>query len=131
MSKEEELEHDLLLEEVQKGILEKWKEDEFKETNSDEDQKERLRLPGKNRIYDNRFEMIPFRPKNAPQANRGDPNSSLSVGPSGVAITVDRKFVEFEEEYANWKEPKIMENTERIIEVEALRSKSQLSETVK
>jgi hypothetical protein len=131
MTKEEELEHDLLLEEVQRGILEQWKENEFKENNSEDDQKERQRLPGKNRIYDNRFEMIPFRPKGAPQANRGDPNSSLSVGPSGVAIVVDRKFVELEEQYSKWKEAKNVETSAKTVDTEAIRTSSALSEMAK
>ena len=28
------------------------------------------------------------------------------MGPSGVAIVVDRKYAELEEQYAKWKEPK-------------------------
>jgi hypothetical protein len=45
--------------------LEQWKENEFKEPTVEEEAKERARLNGKNRIYDNRFEMIPYRRKGA------------------------------------------------------------------
>lgn len=51
-------------------------------------------MNGKNRIYDNRFEMIPYRRKGAAQAERGDSNAFFSEGPNGVSVVVDRKFVD-------------------------------------
>lgn len=74
--------------------MEQWKENEFKEPTVEEEAKERAKLNGKNRIYDNRFEMIPYRRKGAAQAERGDSNAFFSEGPNGVSVVVDRKFVD-------------------------------------
>ena len=101
MTEEEEEAHDNLLLEVQKGLLEQQQDEFNKIAQTYDDDTDHAKVPGRNRIYNNRFEMIPFKPKGAAQAARGNANSFLSVGPSGnVAIVVDRHYAELEEQYA-------------------------------